>query len=87
LLGVFFLIHGGFKLALTSAWRRRPGWGWLAASAVISVLLGILVLAGLPGTAAWAIGLILGVDLLFTGVTLLILGFKLKQAAGGRPGS
>jgi uncharacterized membrane protein HdeD (DUF308 family) len=81
LLAFFFLIHGGFKIPFALAWRYRPGWGWILTSGIISVMLGIIVMIGLPGTALWTIGLILGIDLIFTGVTLLTLGSKLKRVA------
>lgn len=79
LLGFFFLIHGGFKIPLALALRQRPGWGWMLASGILSIILGMLLLIGLPGTALWVIGLILGVDLIFTGITLMIIGAKVKH--------
>ncbi len=81
LLGVFFLIHGGFKIPLALSWKPRPGWGWILTSGIISAALGLVVIAGLPGTAVWVIGLILGIDLIFTGMTLTALGIKLKSFA------
>jgi len=81
LLGLFFLIHGGFKVLFAMAWRRRPGWGWILASGSLSLILGIMVILGLPGTAVWLIGLILGIDLIFTGITSMNLGYKLKNIA------
>ena len=81
-LGVFFLIQGGFKIPLALSWRPRIGWGWILASGIISAILGLVVLVGLPGTAVWAIGLILGIDLIFTGLTLMTLGSKMKVLKG-----
>jgi uncharacterized membrane protein HdeD (DUF308 family) len=81
LLGLFFLIHGSFKVLFAMAWRHRPGWGWILASGSLSLILGIMVILGLPGTAVWFIGLILGIDLIFTGITSMTLGSKLKRVS------
>jgi uncharacterized membrane protein HdeD (DUF308 family) len=81
LLGVFFLIHGGFTFIFAMGWKPRPGWGWMLTGGIISVFLGIIVITGLPGTAGWVIGLILGLDLFFTGLTMLILGSDVKKIA------
>ncbi len=82
LLGFFFLILGGFKIPFALAWRRRPGWGWIMASGILSAMLGLVILFGLPGTAAWVIGLLLGIDLIFSGVTLMTLSAKMKSVSG-----
>jgi uncharacterized membrane protein HdeD (DUF308 family) len=41
--------------------------------------LGVLIAEGLPSSAGWAIGLIVGVDLIFSGTILMALGSRLKQ--------
>ncbi len=79
LLGLFFLIIGTFKILLALSWRWRPGWGWIMATGFLSILLGLLVVMGLPATAAWVIGLILGLDLIFSGITLIALGVMMNR--------
>jgi uncharacterized membrane protein HdeD (DUF308 family) len=71
LLAVFLVVKGVLKTA--AAWHQRPQapWGWTMASGLLSGLLGLLIWFGLPGTALWAIGLLIGVDLVFTGLTML----------------
>ncbi len=78
LLGIFFLVIGAFKILFSLAWRMRPGWGWILAAGILSLLLGFLVISGLPATAVWVIGLILGIDLIFSGIALMALGSKIK---------
>lgn len=82
ILGFFFLIHGGMKIPMAFTWRPRPGWEWVLISGVLSILLGLIIIVALPGAAVWLIGLILGIDLIFTGVTLIALGWKLKGLTG-----
>src|SRR6056297_3707553 len=52
-LGVFFLLGGAFKLVAGFGLRSLPGWGWIGFSGALSVLLGLVLLFGLPGTALW----------------------------------
>lgn len=71
LLAVLFLFQAGVEGAM--AWRHRPhgGWGWMMFSAVASGVLGLLIVLGLPGTALWAIGLLVGVNFLTSGFAFL----------------
>ena len=69
--------------------RERSGrWGWMLASGVLDVLLAGFLLAGLPGTAAWAIGLLVGINMVFGGVALIAMALHaraLPSAATARP--
>lgn len=47
--------------------RPSLGWGWLLASGLCSILVGVILLTGWPATALWLTGLLLGVNLVFTG--------------------
>mgnify|MGYP006303247357 CR=1 FL=1 len=79
ILGFFFLFIGVLKIQSALAWRERPGWGWILFSGALSILLGIIIIIELPGTALWAIGLILGIDLIFSGIALIIVGSRLTK--------
>ena len=48
-------------------------WGWMLASGIVDVGLGVLLLIGLPGTALWALGLLLGISLIFGGWALIYM--------------
>jgi uncharacterized membrane protein HdeD (DUF308 family) len=68
-------------LLLYVAWRIRglPGVGWLASAGGLSVLLGVLIAVELPSSAAWAIGLLVGVDLVFWGVQALFAARAMRR--------
>jgi len=53
-------------------------WGWMLASGVLDVFLGVLLFAGLPGTALWAIGVIVGINLLFGGWALILMALHAR---------
>ena len=78
--GVFFLLGGALKLVAGFGLRPFPGWGWIGFSGALSVLLGLLLLFGLPGTALWAVGLLVGIDLIFLGIAEIAMASALKRA-------
>lgn len=61
--------------------RSHNGWGWVAASGVATVIVGILVLATWPAVGLWLLGMMLAVDLIFQGWGFLAFGFALKGNA------
>ena len=89
LLASFFLAGGMAKLI--GAWLMRParargiglaefpGRGWLVASGAVSLGLGAMLIIGLPATAHWALGLLLGIDLLFLGAAEIALAMGLAK--------
>lgn len=70
-LTAFLIASGLMKLWFGFRLRPVPGSGWMLAGGALSLLLGIVIWSGLPGTAFWVIGLIIGIDLIFYGVALL----------------
>ena len=69
-----YLVAGGVVKAVAACQLRPvPGWVWTLVSALVSLVLGLLILSGWPGTAAWMIGLLVGIDLLLAGWALIAL--------------
>jgi uncharacterized membrane protein HdeD (DUF308 family) len=64
------------------AFRVRPheGWGWLVLSGLIAVAAGALITLGLPSSAAWALGLLAGINLISTGWGFLFLALAGRRA-------
>ena len=46
-------------------------WSWLLVAGLMDILIAIIIVAGLPGSALWAIGLLVGINLLFGGASLI----------------
>ena len=69
-LGIYFLFMGVTRVAVAFADRGRPGAGLVGLSGFAGLLIGILVLVEFPSSADWAIGLLVGIDLIFAGWTL-----------------
>ena len=81
LLIVFFVIEGVVSVMFALDHRRElPGaWGWMLASGIVDLALATIILAGLPGTAAWAIGLLVGINLTFGGVALIVMALQARK--------
>ena len=56
-------------------------WGWMLASGILDVVLGVILFAGLPGTALWALGLLLGINLLFGGWAMIVMALYARPKA------
>lgn len=83
-MAAFFLAGGLVKLFAAFGNRHVRGWWWGAVSGAASLLIGILIMAGWPGTATWALGLLFGIDLLFSGWALIAIYPALKEQPGAQ---
>ncbi len=83
LLVAFFLVEGIATIGFAVSHRSELGapWGFMLASGIVTLGLAILILLGLPGTAAWALGLLVGIDMLFGGAALISMAFAARRAA------
>lgn len=78
LLAVLFIIEGVMEIGMGYRLRPKGGWVWLVVSGIIAIAAGILVLLGLPSTATWAIGLLVGINLIFSGFSYVFLASAAK---------
>ncbi len=82
-LGIYFLFMGLTRIAVAFAARGQQGAGLVGLSGFAGLLIGILVLAKFPSSADWAIGLLVGIDLIFAGwalVSVALIGRDLSRA-------
>jgi uncharacterized membrane protein HdeD (DUF308 family) len=82
-LGVYFLFMGVTRITVAFLGRGQPNAGWVGLSGVCGLLIGILVLAKFPSSADWAIGLLVGIDLIFAGWTLTSIAQLGKELSRG----
>jgi uncharacterized membrane protein HdeD (DUF308 family) len=83
LMAAYFIVGGTFEM-IAPLFMSLPDTGWHVLNGAISVLLGILVLAQWPVSGLWAIGLFVGIDLLFRGVTWTAFGFGLREVSASQ---
>jgi uncharacterized membrane protein HdeD (DUF308 family) len=79
----FLFVEGIFTIMY--ALEHRSGlsgrWGWMLASGIVDVVLAIILFVGLPGTALWALGLLVGINLLFGGWALIMIALHARPKA------
>ncbi len=73
IVGTYFLISGLFRLGFALSHSHLAHRGSLLLSGAITLLLGILITAGWPGSTMWVIGTFIGVDLIFYGFSMIVL--------------
>lgn len=71
-LALFFIVNGVFR-AVGAGMLRFPAWSWSIFSGIVSVVLGIILLAQLPVLSLWFIGFAIGIDMIIEGVSLISL--------------
>lgn len=79
MLGSYLLIDGIAGAILAFRVRPGPGWGGLLLSGILSVLLAILLLAEWPISGLWAVGTLIGVNLLFSGFSTISIGVAARR--------
>jgi uncharacterized membrane protein HdeD (DUF308 family) len=79
----FFIIDGVLSIILSIEHRRElvGRWGWILLSGIVDLIIAAIIWAGLPGTAAWALGLLVGIDLVFGGTALIMVALAARRDA------
>jgi uncharacterized membrane protein HdeD (DUF308 family) len=75
-----FLIEGVMSILFALRLRETmPQWGWMLFSGLAALGLGLVALSGWPGTEAWTLGLLVGLNFLTSGASLIALAVALKS--------
>jgi uncharacterized membrane protein HdeD (DUF308 family) len=87
MLVLFFLVEGGASIMFAIEHRRQFSrrWALMFASGVVDIVLASIIIFALPGTSAWTLGLLVGVNLIFGGAALIAIGLHARtEWAGSR---
>jgi uncharacterized membrane protein HdeD (DUF308 family) len=76
----FFLLTGIIESFWAFQIKPDKGWGWTLFSGIVSVLLGCMIWGQYPFSGAWVLGAFVGIRLLFSGLTLIMLGSAARGA-------
>jgi uncharacterized membrane protein HdeD (DUF308 family) len=81
--GAYFLAEGVTTIMYALEHRRELSerWSWLLVSGLMDILIAAIIIAGLPGSALWAVGLLVGLNLLFGGATLIGVALAARKSA------
>ena len=79
----FFVIEGIVTIMYAIDHRNQLSgrWGWMLASGIVDLILAGIIFAGLPGTAAWALGLLVGINLVFGGTAMIGMALAARHPA------
>ena len=80
--GAYFLAEGVTTIMYALEHRRELSerWSWLLAAGLMDILVAAVIIAGLPGSALWAVGLLAGINLLFGGAALIGMALAARKA-------
>ena len=80
--GAYFLAEGVTTIMYALEHRRELSerWSWLLVAGLMDILVAAIIIAGLPGSALWAVGLLAGVNLLFGGAALIGTALAVRKA-------
>jgi uncharacterized membrane protein HdeD (DUF308 family) len=80
---VFFIIEGIVTIMFALDHKRELSgqWGWMLVSGIVDLLLSAMIFTGLPSSAAWAIGLLVGINMIFGGTALIAMALHARDAA------
>jgi len=80
--GAYFLAEGIATIMYALEHRRELSgrWSWMLIAGLMDILIAAIIITGLPGSALWAIGLLVGINLLFGGTTLIGVALAARNA-------
>jgi uncharacterized membrane protein HdeD (DUF308 family) len=80
--GAYFLAEGVATIMYALEHRRELSerWSWMLFAGILDILIAFMIIAGLPGSAEWAIGLLVGINLLFGGASLIGVALAARKA-------
>jgi len=85
ILVLFFLVEGGASIMFAFEHRRQFSgrWAWMFASGVIDIVLASIIIFNLPGTSAWTMGLLVGINMILGGFALIGMGLHARAESDG----
>jgi uncharacterized membrane protein HdeD (DUF308 family) len=85
LLAAMFLVEGVLEAVMAFRVKPHEGWGWMLSSGIVAIAVGLMIAYQLPSSAAWAIGLLAGINLLSTGISFIVLALAGRRGAQAVP--
>jgi len=80
-IAALFIAEGIMEFIMGLRMRPHDGWGWVVFSGLVAVAAGLLIALSLPASAVWALGLLAGINLLFSGWSFIYLALGGKRAS------
>jgi uncharacterized membrane protein HdeD (DUF308 family) len=83
----FFVVEGVASIMFALEHKRELSgrWGWMLTSGIVDLILAAIIFSGLPGSAVWALGLLVGINMIFGGTALVVMALYAHQAGAVAP--
>jgi uncharacterized membrane protein HdeD (DUF308 family) len=81
-LAAFFFVDGIFEIIEAFQLKPIDGWGWMLFGGIVSILLGFMIWRQWPISGLWAIGILVGIKLIFSGIAMTMLGWMGRKYSG-----
>src|SRR5947207_2837748 len=78
-IAIYLLIEGVLEFVLSFQLRPAPGSGWLLVDGIVTLLLAVMIWSTWPSSAAWVVGTLIGISMLFSGITRLMLSVAVRR--------
>jgi uncharacterized membrane protein HdeD (DUF308 family) len=78
-LAIYLFMEGILEFILSFRLRPMPGWGWLMFDGIVTLILAVLIWRTWPSSTEWVIGTLVGISMLFSGISRLMLSMAARQ--------
>jgi uncharacterized membrane protein HdeD (DUF308 family) len=75
----YLFVEAVLELALSYQLRSESGAGWLLFDGIVTLILAIMIWSSWPSSGVWAVGLLVGVSMFFSGITRLMLSYSVRK--------
>jgi len=78
----YLLAGGAMRIVMGFGYRSQipSAWFWVVISGLVDILLAFIIMSGLPGTAEWVIGLLVGINLLMMGFSIIMIALAVRRS-------
>jgi uncharacterized membrane protein HdeD (DUF308 family) len=82
---LFFLVEGGATIMFAFEHRRQFSgrWAWMLAAGIVDIVLASIIIFDLPGTSAWTMGLLVGINMILGGCAMIAMGLHARTECAG----
>jgi uncharacterized membrane protein HdeD (DUF308 family) len=87
ILAAYLFASGGAQIVQALQYRKEipSAWAWMLISGIVNIVLGLIITLGLPGTAIWVLGLLVGINLVMTGAAVVAAAVCVRRMADAMP--
>jgi uncharacterized membrane protein HdeD (DUF308 family) len=78
-IALYLVIEGVLEFVMSFQLRPLPGSGWLLVDGIVTLVLAVMIWRTWPSSAVWVVGTLVGISMLFSGITRLMLSMAVRR--------